>query len=119
MTEVESYLETLAPADAAVIRRYYTRALALVPEAVPARKYGMACLAYRDRGLVAVVVRSHGFSCYPFGSAPIERAEGLLGGLPTSSGAVRFTADRLIPTGAFDQMVLDSREGIDARVTRS
>ncbi|BBH16336.1 hypothetical protein Back2_06230 [Nocardioides baekrokdamisoli] len=119
MTEVEAYLETLAQADADIIRGYYTRALELVPEAIPARKYGMAALAYRDRGLVAIVVRAHGFSLCPFGSAPIERAAWLLGGLPTSSGAVRFTADRLIPPAAFDQMVLDSREGIDARLTRS
>lgn len=117
MTEVESYLETVTPDQAAVIARYYARATELVPEAVPARKYGMAALAYRDRGLVAVVVRAHGFSLYPFGSAPIERARALLGGLPTSSGAVRFTADHLVPPAAFDQMVLASREGIDARLT--
>lgn len=119
MTEVESYLQTLTLADADVIRRYYARALELVPEAVPARKYGMAALAYRDRGLVAVVVRAHGFSLYPFGSAPIEGAADLLGDLPASSGAVRFTADRLIPAPAFDQMVLDSRDGIDVRLRRS
>ena len=119
MTEVESYLQTLMPRDAGIIRRYYARALELVPEAVPARKYGMAALAYRDRGLVAVVVRTHGFSLYPFGSEPIQRAAALLGDLPTSSGAVRFTADRLIPAAAFDQMVLDSRDGIDVSLRRS
>lgn len=116
MTEVESYLETLTPDQAEVIRTYYARAVELVPEAVSGKKYAMPCLTYRDRGLVAVVVRSHGFSLYPFGSAPIERARGLLDGLSTSSGAVRFDADRLIPSAAFDQMVLDSRDGIDARL---
>ena len=119
MTEVESYVEALTPAEAAVIRGYYARALELVPEAVPGRKYAMPCLTYRDRGLVALVVRSHGFSLYPFGAAPIERAQALLGGLSTSSGAVRFTADRLVPMDAFDQMVLDSRVGIDERLKRS
>lgn len=117
--ELDVYLAGLGEADAGLIRRLYDRALELVPEAVPGRKYAMACLTYRDRGLVAIVVRSHGFSFYPFGSGPIDRATGLLEGLPTSSGAVRFTADRVIPMAAFDQMVLDSRDGIDERLRRS
>ena len=119
MSEIEDYLGALLPAEADVIRGYYARALELVPEALPGRKYAMPCLTYRGRGLVAMVTRSHGFSLYPFGSVPIERASALLEGLPTSSGAVRFTADRLIPAVAFDQMVLDSRDGIDERLRRS
>ena len=117
--ELDVYLAGLAEADAGLIRRFYDRALELVPDAVPGRKYAMPCLTYRDRGLVAIVVRSHGFSLYPFGSEPIERAADLLGGLPTSSGAVRFTADQPVPIDAFDQMVLASRDGIDERLTRS
>lgn len=118
MKEIESYLASLEPAHAEVIRRYYARALELVPEAVPGIKYGMSSITYRDRGLVAVVARSHGYSLYPFGAEPITLARDLLGGLPTSSGAVRFTADRPVPDAAFDQMVLWSRDHIDA-VTRS
>lgn len=118
MTEVESYLETLTLDQAAVIARYYARATELVPEATSGRKYAMPCLTYRDSGLVAIVVRSHGFSLYPFGSAPIEHAQGLLDGLPTSSGTVRFTAERPVPMAAFDQMVLETRAAIDAKVSR-
>ena len=116
MTEVESYLSSLADEDAALLRRYYSRAAELVPEAVSGRKYAMACLTYRDRGLVALVRRKDGFSVYPFGTEPIQRARDLLGDLRTSSGAVQFTASQPVPDDAFDRMVLASREGIDARL---
>ena len=43
VSEIESYLDALAAGDAAIIRNYYQRALELVPEAVPGRKYATRC----------------------------------------------------------------------------
>lgn len=113
MDEVESYLESLTPGEADVIRGYYARALALVPEAVPGRKYGMACLTYRERGLVAIIRTEAGFSLFPFGSEPVALARPLLEGLPTTRGGVQFTADRGVPDAAYDGMVTWSRNHID------
>ncbi len=114
MTEVESYLEALAPEDAEVIRAYYARAVALVPEAVPGRKYAMACLTYRGRGLVSVIRTKKGFSVFPFGSEPVDLVRDQLEGLPSSKGGVQFTADHQLPAAAYDAMVLWSRDHIDA-----
>lgn len=113
MTEVDAYLEELSPAEAEVIRGYYARALTLVPEAVPGRKYGMACLTYRDRGLVAIIRTEAGFSLFPFGSEPVALARPLLDGLPTTRGGVQFTADRGVPDAAYDGMVRWTRDHID------
>lgn len=114
MTEVETYLAGLDPADAKVIRGYYTRALDLVPEAKSGSKYAMACLTYRGRGLVAIIRTQAGFSMFPFGSEPVALARPLLEGLPTTRGGVQFTADRPIPDAAYERMVLWSRDHIDA-----
>jgi hypothetical protein len=113
VTEVDAYLEELAPTDADVIRGYYARALSLVPEAVPGRKYGMACLTYRDRGLVAIIRTAAGFSLFPFGSEPVALARPLLDGLATTRGGVQFTAARGVPEPAYDGMVRWTREHID------
>ena len=119
MSEVESYLDTLTTADADVIRRYYARALELVPEARSGRKYAMACLTYRDRGLISVVRTTKGFSMFPFGSEPVALVRDLLDGLSTSTGGIQFTADHLVPDVAFDAMVTWSRDNIDAKVKRA
>jgi hypothetical protein len=116
MTEVETYLAGLEDGDAEVIRGYYARALTLVPEAVPGRKYGMACLTYRDRGLVAIIRTEAGFSLFPFGSEPVALARPLLDGLPTTRGGVQFTADRGVPDAAYEGMVRWTRDHIDAVV---
>lgn len=114
MTEIASYLESLAPEDADVIRGYYDRAVELVPEAVSGSKYAMACLTYRGRGLVAIVRTEKGFSMFPFGSEPVALARPLLEGLPTTRGGVQFTAARQIPDAAYAQMVRWSRDHIDS-----
>ncbi|MDO7866935.1 iron chaperone [Nocardioides jiangxiensis] len=113
MTEVDSYLAGLAPADAEVIRGYYARALELVPEAAPGRKYAMACLTYRGRGLVSVVRTRKGFSLFPFGSEPVDLVRDRLDGLPSTKGGVQFTATHRVPLAAYDEMVLWSRDRID------
>jgi hypothetical protein len=114
MDQRDGHLESLEPADADVIRRYYDRALELVPEAVPGRKYAMDCLTYRDRGLISVIRTRKGFSMFPFGSEPVALVREQLGGLSTSTGGVQFTADHLVPDDAFVAMVTWSRDHIDA-----
>lgn len=113
MDEVQSYLAELAPGDADVIRGLYERALHLAPGAAPGRKYAMACLTYRGRGLVAVVRTKKGFSVFPFGSEPVELVRELLDGLPSTKGGVQFTRDHPVPPAAYDAMVLWSRDHID------
>ena len=113
MTEIESYLESLAPEDAEVIRSYYARALELAPAATSGSKYAMACLTYRGRGLIAIIRTEAGFSMFPFGSEPVALARPLLEGLPTTRGGVQFTAERPVPDAAFGLMVEWSRDPID------
>lgn len=113
VTEIDAYLAALTPVEAEVIREYYDRALSLVPEAVPGTKYGMACLTYRGRGLVAIIRTEAGFSLFPFGSEPVALARPLLEGLPTTRGGVQFTAARRVPLPAYDGMVAWSRDHID------
>jgi hypothetical protein len=118
VTEVDAYLDGLPPATAAVIKGYYERARQLVPSAEDGSKYAMACLTYRERGLISVIRTEAGFSMFPFGSEPVALARPLLDGLPTTRGGVQFTAERLVPDAAYVLMVAWSRDHIDAALDR-
>jgi uncharacterized protein YdhG (YjbR/CyaY superfamily) len=118
MGEVTDYIASVAEPARPMLERLRSRTLALVPDAVEGRSYGMAALRYRDRPLISVVAAKHGYSVFPFSSDVVERAVADLDGFDSTKGGIRFTDARPIPDAVFERMVLARRDEIDAAVSR-
>ncbi|MCU1442682.1 MAG: hypothetical protein JWQ59_832 [Cryobacterium sp.] len=114
MAEVADYVAGLDEPARSSVRRYFHRAVALVPSAEEGRSYGMAALRYRGRGLVSVVATKNGYSLFPFSAEVVGNAIGDLPGFDSTKGGIRFTDELPIPDAVFDRIVLDRRSEIDA-----
>jgi uncharacterized protein YdhG (YjbR/CyaY superfamily) len=107
---VLDYLGSLAPAERSVIEHYFALARAVVPEAVPARKYAMPCYALDGKGLIAVMVTKGGLSIIPFTGAlngPVAAKYGAAGefGVSAGGGSLHCTVERPLPDDAFVELV--------------
>lgn len=104
MNEVEASLEAMEPARRALAEHYYARLRELVPEAVPGRKYAMACYVHHGLGLLAVLPTKAGLSLVPF-SGSVNRE--VAGEFETSAngGSLYCTPERPFPDDRFDELV--------------
>lgn len=92
---LSSYLAIVAEPSQSALRHVYAIALELVPEAQEAVYYGMPCLKYQGKGLVAAMASQNFLSLYPFSS--LEALGVDLDGFETTKGSVHFSADHPIP----------------------
>ena len=114
MGEVTDYNTGLDEPARSVLERYRARAVAIVPDAEEGTSYGMAALRYRGRPLISVVSTKQGYSVFPFSAAVVESVAAELTGFPATKGGVKFTDQRLLPNKAFDALVVQRRDEIDA-----
>lgn len=114
MSDVLDYIAQLDEPARSMVQRFFGRATALVPTAEEGASYGMAALRYRGKGLVSVLATRRGYSVFPFSSAVVAHAMPDLDGFESTKGGIRFTDANPIPDDAFDRMVLDRRDEIDA-----
>jgi uncharacterized protein YdhG (YjbR/CyaY superfamily) len=114
MGEVTDYIASVDEPARSMLQRLLARTLALVPDAVEGKSYGMAALRYRGRPLISVVVAKHGYSVFPFSSHVVEQAIADLDGFDSTKGGIRFTDARPIPDAAFDRLVRGRRDEIDS-----
>lgn len=102
---VAAQLAALPDAQSSVLAPYWVRAAELVPDAVPARYYGMPALKYRDMGLVSLMPTRRGFSVYPYGNAPVEAILAKYPGHEHTKGSIHFTAAVPLPWDLYDDLI--------------
>jgi uncharacterized protein YdhG (YjbR/CyaY superfamily) len=117
MGELMDYIAGLGEPARSVIERYRVRALGVEPRAEEGTSYGMAALRYRGRPLVSVVATKRGYSVFPFSAAVVESVSGQWTAFEFSKGGIKFTEQHQLPDDAFDALVEQRRDEIDAAVT--
>ncbi len=107
--DVSSYLETLDVPTLGEIRAIIDRAAGVAREhgdgLSEAMSYGMPCLTWRGKPLIAVIATNRHIGIYPYSSAVVSivRAELAADGIPTTPGAIQLPygstlSDNLIRT---------------------
>lgn len=91
MGTIDDYLQSLDPADAAVIAHCYDVAREVAPDAVQGLGYGMPALVYGGKSLLSVMRAKHHFGVYPFSPVAIVEIMPLLEGVDHAKGTIRFT----------------------------
>jgi uncharacterized protein YdhG (YjbR/CyaY superfamily) len=114
MGELTEYIAGLGEPARSVIERYRARALGVEPQAEEGSSYGMAALRYRGRPLVSVVATKRGYSVFPFSPAVVESVTARWPGFEFTKGGIRFTERHRLPDDAFEALVQQRRDEIDA-----
>jgi uncharacterized protein YdhG (YjbR/CyaY superfamily) len=115
---VSEYLATLDEPGRALLERYRSRAMELVPIAEEGTSYGMAALRYRGRPLIAVITGKLGYTAYPFSPEVVKHVLATIDGFDSTKGGIRFTVERPLPDAAFDALVTGRRDEIDTALAR-
>ena len=118
MSELDDYLATVSPEKRALIEHYYARVTALVPEAVPGRKYAMPCYVHRGKGLLSVMATKAGLSIIPF-SGTVGRESAGDFEVSAGGGSLHCTPEHPFPDDAFDELVRRRVAEIEAPRSRS
>jgi uncharacterized protein YdhG (YjbR/CyaY superfamily) len=117
---LSAYLASLAsgesgsPDVAAALGAIVARARSLVPDLTEGTSYAMPALLYRGKPLLSVGERAKHLGYYPFSGKVVSAVQDLLGNIPHSSGAVRFSLQQPLPLPVVDALVLARRDEIDA-----
>jgi uncharacterized protein YdhG (YjbR/CyaY superfamily) len=98
-----NYLAIVNEPSQSALRHVYAVALELVPEAEEAVYYGMPCLKYQGKGLVAAMATQNFLSLYPFSG--LERLGVDLSGFETTKGSVHFSAEHPIPDALLERII--------------
>jgi len=117
MGELTDYIAGLGEPARSVVERYRARALGVAPRAEEGRSYGMPALRYRGRPLISVVATKRGYSVFPFSAAVVENVAARWPGFESTKGGIKFTDDRHLPEDAFEALVEQRCDEIDAAVT--
>ncbi|MEI7059213.1 DUF1801 domain-containing protein [Nocardioides sp. CCNWLW239] len=101
---VMDYLSGIEPAKRALIEHYYELVRELFPEAVPGKKYAMACYTLRGKGLVSVVATKAGLSVIPFSGSLNAQVAGEFE-VSEGGGSLYCTVEHPLPDDAFSELV--------------
>jgi uncharacterized protein YdhG (YjbR/CyaY superfamily) len=115
---LSAYLESLTPDVATSLGAIVARARSLVPGLTEGTSYSMPALLHRGKPLLAVIERGQHLAYYPYSGKVVTAVEDLLGDIPHSSGAVRFTLSQPLPAAVVDRLILARRDEIDATPAR-
>ncbi len=115
MGTIDDYLAGLEDADASIIGHLYDVAREVVPEAEQGLGYGMPALVYRGKSLVSIMRAKKHFGVYPFSPAAIVEIAGLLDGIDTAKGTIRFTPDKPLSDDIMRALVTARSAQIDER----
>ncbi len=118
MGEMSDYIAGLESPERDLIERIRARAVALVPDAVEGRSYGMPALRYRGSPLLSVMSTKDHIGLYPFSPPVVSAVEAELDGWSWSKGTIRFTPEHPLPDSVVDRIVLLRRDEIDAAKKR-
>ncbi|MBW9092388.1 DUF1801 domain-containing protein [Microbacterium jejuense] len=107
MGTVDEYLESLDPADRAVVSHVFDVVRGAVPDVEQGKSYGMPALLYRGKALISVMRTKKHIGVYPFsGRVPDAVAAGLPegeraafehDGVEFEKGTIRFQPDAPLP----------------------
>ncbi len=119
MGMVADWLDELPIAQSTLLRPYFERAQALVPEAEEGIAYAMPALKYRGRGLVALMPTKAGYSIYPFSGVVVGGLMARHPDLEHTKGSIHFTAASPLASDIFEELVLAAKADADRRLDRS
>ena len=110
MGTVDDYLQTVAPADRAVMAHVFDVVRELLPDVEQGTSYGMPAMLYRGKALIAVMRTKKHIGVYPFsGRVPEVVAEALLeeerAAFEFEKGTIRFQPDSPLPDGVIKAVV--------------
>jgi uncharacterized protein YdhG (YjbR/CyaY superfamily) len=118
MGTIDEYLESLDPADRAVVAHVYDVVRASVPDTDQGKSYGMPALLHRGKALIAVMRTRKHIAVYPFsGRVP----EAVAAGLPENErtafdydkGTIRFRLESPLPDDTVRAIVAERIAEID------
>jgi uncharacterized protein YdhG (YjbR/CyaY superfamily) len=118
MGDMTEYIAGLEEPDRSAMADVQRTALAVVPDAVEGRSYGMPALRYRDKPLLSVMQAKGHIGLYPYSPAVVEAVSAELEGYSRSKGTIRFTAEQPLPEGLVERIVALRRDEIDAASAR-
>lgn len=113
MGTVDDYLQTLEPADRAVIAHVYDIAREEVPTAEQGTGYGMPALTLRGKPLLSLMRAKKHIGVYPFSPDAVAAAAPLLAGFDTAKGTIRFDPGEPLPDDAVRALVRARRAQIE------
>jgi uncharacterized protein YdhG (YjbR/CyaY superfamily) len=112
MTEVDDYLAALDPATSQSFARIRDLALEVVPEAEQGKRYGLAALTFRGKGLLGFLAAKQHLSVFPFSPAAVDAVRDHLQGSTFSKGTIRFSIEEPLPDEVIRTIVTVRRDEI-------
>ena len=115
MGTIDDSLADLDADDASLIGHVYDVARTEVADTEQGKGYGMPALVYRGKPLLSVMRAKKHIGVYPFSPAAIDdvAARGLLDGVDTAKGTIRFQPDAPLSDDAIRALVIARRSQIE------
>ena len=110
---VDDYIASLSDTERAAVQHVYDIARQLVPEAKQAVYYGMPCLKYKGKGLIAVVATKKFLSLYPFSNLEAVIGADQLQGFETTKGSIHFSPAHPLSDTLLHQIIMGRKSRID------
>ena len=113
MSRFSEYMEQLLPEERAQFERVCKLVRRLVPEAEEGWSYGIPTFKYRGKPLLGFRAATKHLSVFPYGKAAIEALSAELEGFSTSSGTIRFTAEKPLPDEVLEKLIRYKKQEIE------
>jgi uncharacterized protein YdhG (YjbR/CyaY superfamily) len=97
MSDMDDYLDGLAPDQKAALARVRAIVAEVVPDAEEGKSYGMPAFIFAGRPLLGFRAAQKHLSLFPFSPAAIEAVSDRLAGFDLAKGTIRFTPDQPVP----------------------
>lgn len=111
-TVIDTYLNTLEPAQKDELQRIREIVHNTVPEVDETIDYGMPAFKYQGKYLIGFYVYKNHMSLFPT-AEPINSIKSLLGGFEISKGTIQFSMTNTIPEPLIRKLLLYRIDGID------
>lgn len=111
MSVIDEYLASLHDPAKSIIEHMYAVIRQTVPDTTEKLSYAMPSLAYKGKGLVAIMANKKFLSLYPFGA--VEKLGVDLSAFEQTSGSIHFTPDNPIDDALLASIVLARKRQIE------
>jgi uncharacterized protein YdhG (YjbR/CyaY superfamily) len=115
MSEMDDYLDGLAPEQKEALARVRAVVGRVAPDAQEGVSYGMPAYLYSGRPLLGFRAAKKHLSVFPFSPAAVEAVKDRLEGFDLSKGTIRFSADRPVPEDVLADLILARKAEVDAK----
>ena len=116
---VTDYLASIeSPDDRAALERVIEVAHEVAPDVAQGASYGMPALLYRGKALVAAMQTKAHLALYPFSGSILPTFEDELANFSHSVSALRFSAEKPVPSQLLRRILEMRKQQIDAQLDR-